>query len=180
VLMDLWSARHWDQPFDSDGRLAAAGQVLPGLLATLMADGYFAAAPPKSTGRDLFNAEWLDRHLQARQLTDVRPVDVMATLAELTACSVAGALLQQMPQARRLLVCGGGAFNAHLMARWRALLPGIAVDGTDAVAVPPDQVEALAFAWLAACRLAGRCASLPTVTGARAARVLGAVYAAPP
>ena len=98
----------------------------------------------------------------------------------LTARSAADALRQAQPGVTRLLVCGGGAFNTHLMGRWRSLLTGVAVDGTDAVSVPPDQMEALAFAWLAACRLHERPASLPAVTGARGGpRVLGAVYIAP-
>ncbi|MCA0240345.1 MAG: anhydro-N-acetylmuramic acid kinase [Proteobacteria bacterium] len=179
VLMDLWMRRAAGQPYDAGGRLAAGGRVLPALLQALQAEPYFALPPPKSTGRDLFHAAWLDARLQAAGAAAARVEDVMATLAELTATSVADALHQQLPQARRLRVCGGGAFNDHLMARWRALLPGVDVATTAADGVPPDQVEALAFAWLAACRLAGRSASLPAVTGARAPRVLGAVYAAP-
>jgi anhydro-N-acetylmuramic acid kinase len=179
VLMDLWMRRVGRQPYDADGRLAAQGQVLPALLSALQAEPYFALPPPKSTGRDLFHAQWLDARLQAAGCSAAPAADVMATLAELTAHSVAEALQRELPQARRLRICGGGAFNGHLMARWRALLPGVDVATTAADGVPPDQVEALAFAWLAACRLAGRSASLPAVTGARAARVLGAVYAAP-
>ncbi len=179
VLMDLWMRRTGGQPYDADGRLAAQGRVLPALLAALQAEPYFALPPPKSTGRDLFHAPWLDARLQAAGCAAVPAADVMATLAELTARSVVEALQRELPQARRLRVCGGGAFNGHLMARWRSLLPGVDIATTAADGVPPDQVEALAFAWLAACRLAGRGASLPAVTGARARRVLGAVYAAP-
>ncbi|MFT3817728.1 MAG: anhydro-N-acetylmuramic acid kinase [Rubrivivax sp.] len=179
VLMDLWMRRVGGQPYDADGRLAARGRVLPALLSALQAEPYFALPPPKSTGRDLFHAQWLEARLQAAGCNAAPAEDVMATLAELTARSVAEALQRELPQAWRLRVCGGGAFNGHLMARWRALLPGLDVATTAADGVPPDQVEALAFAWLAACRLAGRSASLPAVTGARAARVLGAVYAAP-
>lgn len=178
VLMDLWSRRCFDRPFDADGELAAAGRVLPGLLAALRADAYFDRRPPKSTGRDLFHAAWLDTRLQ--QTADgADPRDVMTTLAELTVTTVVDALRAAMPRAAALRVCGGGAFNAHLMARWRTLLPGTEVLSTAADGVPADQVEALAFAWLAACRLAGRTTSLPAVTGAHAPRVLGAVYPAP-
>ena len=179
VLMDLWMHRAAGRPYDAGGRLAAGGRVLPALLQALQAEPYFALPPPKSTGRDLFHAAWLEARLQAAGAAAARVEDVMATLAELTATSVAEALRRQLPQARRLRVCGGGAFNDHLMTRWRALLPGVDVATTAADGVPPDQVEALAFAWLAACRLAGRSASLPAVTGARAPRVLGAIYAAP-
>lgn len=179
MLMDLWSRRHLGRAYDAGGVAAAAGQVAPQLLAALRAEPFFDLSPPKSTGRDLFNADWLDSRLA---LVGPQPsvVDVMATLAELTASCAADDLRRQLPQACRLLVCGGGAYNQHLMARLQALLPAVEVQSTAAVSVPPDQVEALAFAWLAACRMAQRCANLPAVTGAQAPRILGAVYAAPP
>jgi anhydro-N-acetylmuramic acid kinase len=180
VLMDLWCHRCTGQPFDRDGAMAAAGRVLPQLLAALRAEPYFEQPPPKSSGRDLFHADWLQERLQRSGCDAAAPADVMATLAELTAGSVVDALRQHLPGTERLLVCGGGARNRHLMARWQALLPTLGVVTTSADGVPPDQVEALAFAWLAACRLMGRPASLPEVTGARAPRVLGAVYPAPP
>ena len=179
LLMDLWSLRCSGRPYDADGALAASGQVLPGLLAELLAEPFFALAPPRSTGRDLFDAAWLDARLQRTGCAAAAAADVMATLAELTAASVAEALRAHLPAARRLRVCGGGAFNGHLLARLRQRLPGIDLDTTAAAGIAPDQVEALAFAWLAACRMQGRSASLAAVTGARAARVLGAVYAAP-
>ena len=177
VLMDLWSLRTTGRPYDEGGRMAAAGRVHRGLLAALSAEPYFAQPPPKSTGRDLFHAAWLDARLQAAE--GCSPADVMATLAELTAGTVADALKGHLPDAVSLKVCGGGAANEHLMSRWHALLPGVAVGSTADVGVPPDQMEALAFAWLAACRVHGRPASLPAVTGARGPRVLGAVYPAP-
>jgi anhydro-N-acetylmuramic acid kinase len=179
VLMDLWCRRHFDCDYDHGGERAARGQVLPALLSSLLDEPYFSAAPPKSTGRDRFNAAWLDQRLSVRHGTEGEDLDVLATLCELTAITAATELRRHLPQARRLLVGGGGAFNRHLMTRLQARLPGVAVTSTAAAGVPPDQLEALAFAWLAACRLAGRSASLPAVTGARAARVLGALYAAP-
>jgi len=179
LLMDLWCRRHFGRPYDADGALAASGRPIQGLLAAMKADPFFALPPPKSTGRDAFHALWLDQRLHDAGCSAAPPIDVLATLAELTAVTVAEALLAHLPGADKLRVCGGGAFNGHLMARWRALLPGIDLDTTATEGVPPDQVEALAFAWLAACRLAGRTASLPAVTGARGPRVLGAVHAAP-
>lgn len=175
VLMDLWSRRTTGQPYDAGGRLAASGHVLPDLLAALRSDPFFDLAPPKSTGRDLFHADWLDSRLPRG---GAEAKDVMATLAELTACSVVEALHRVLPRLQRLRVCGGGAFNVHLMARLKALLAPVDVQTTDADGLPPDQVEALAFAWLAARRIAGQTASLPAVTGALGPRVLGAVYAA--
>lgn len=173
VLMDLWCERHLGQPFDRDGAWGQQGRVDAALLARLQGEPFFAAAPPKSTGRDLFHAAWLDARVGA-----VAPVDVQATLAELTAWSVAEELRRHAPRAGELLVCGGGALNAHLMARLRSLLPGVAVAPTDGRGLPALEVEACAFAWLAQAFIERRAGNLPAVTGARGPRVLGALYPA--
>jgi anhydro-N-acetylmuramic acid kinase len=138
----------------------------------MSAEPFFARPPPKSTGRDLFNLGWLDAALG--NLAD-RPSaqDVQATLAELTVWAAAEALRRHAPAARRVLVCGGGAFNQHVMNRLASLLAGVAVQTTDAEGVPPDQVEALAFAWLARAFVQRRPGNLPSVTGATGLRVLG-------
>jgi anhydro-N-acetylmuramic acid kinase len=145
-------------------------------LAALLAEPFFERAPPKSTGRDLFDAAWLDARLAGRPAT---AADVMATLAELTARSICTALARDAADLESLIVCGGGAFNEHLLQRLRSLLGGsVTVDSSLAAGVPPEQVEALAFAWLAWAFFARRPGSLPAVTGARGARVLGALYPA--
>lgn len=178
VLMDLWVQRQRNQPYDEDGQWAASGQVDNGLLETLMAEPFMSMAPPKSTGRDLFNAPWLDR-LLAVSAAGLSACDVLATLAEFTARGAIDALRQALPSAQTLLVCGGGAYNGHLMSRLRSLVPdGVEVLGTGHRGVAPDRVEALAFAWLAREHLAGRAGNLPAVTGARGPRVLGALYPA--
>jgi len=176
ALMDYWCQHHLGRPFDEDGRWAATGQVLPALLARLRAESYFAKPPPKSTGRDLFNPNWLAAHLGAE--AQAAPQDVQATLAELSALSCADDLKRHGPASRCLIVCGGGALNRHLLRRLRALLPGIAVESSAAHGLPPLQVEAAAFAWLARATLRRESGNLPSVTGARAARVLGAIYPA--
>lgn len=174
ALMDGWCQQHQGRPFDEDGRWAAGGRVDRALLAVLMAEPFFALPPPKSTGRDLFNAEWLAARLPA----SAGPRDVMATLAELTARAAADALQREAPTTARLVVCGGGAFNAHLMSRLAALLPGTQVQGSALTGIPPDQVEALAFAWLAWAFGERRAGNLVEVTGAAGPRVLGALYPA--
>jgi anhydro-N-acetylmuramic acid kinase len=174
LLMDAWCQQQLGQPFDADGAWAASGRVLPELLARLLAEPYFGRLPPKSTGRDLFGLDWL----RARLAGGEAAVDVMATLAELTARSAVDALRRHAPDTRRLLVCGGGAFNRHLLRRLAALAPGWGVDTTVAAGVPPDQVEALAFAWLARRFVAQLPGNLPAVTGAAGPRVLGALYPA--
>ena len=176
VLMDAWCREQLGQDFDRDGAWAAGGRVIGTLLDRLLADDYFDRAPPKSTGREHFNRAWLDRHLAAAG-QPARPADVQATLLELTARSIADALLRHAGDVRRLVVCGGGAHNTRLMQRLQALLP-CPVEGSAAHGVDPDWVEALAFAWLARQALAGRPGNLPAVTGARREVVLGAIHAA--
>ncbi|MGD9831672.1 MAG: anhydro-N-acetylmuramic acid kinase [Piscinibacter sp.] len=174
ALLDHWVSRHRGEAFDADGHWAAGGQVDAPLLASFQAEPYFEQSPPKSTGRDLFHPDWLARHLDARG--PIAPADVQATLAELTAWACARDLRRHLPTAERLLVCGGGAFNGHLMRRLATLLPGVRVGSTAERGLPPDQVEACAFAWLARAFIHREPASLPSVTGARGARVLGCLY----
>lgn len=179
VLMDLWCRRHLGKPFDADGGWAASGRVAGDLLARLRADPFFALPPPKSTGRDLFHAGWLEQQLQALERPyPLAPADVQATLLELTASVCADDVQRHAAAAQRLLVCGGGARNGVLMARLAALLPGRRVEPSDDAGLPADQVEAVAFAWLAHCCLQRRPGNLPSVTGARGPRVLGAIYPA--
>ena len=121
ALMDHWCQSHIGQPFDAGGQWAASGQVLPELLARLLAEPYFAKPPPKSTGRDLFNPDLAGR--APGHARDAAPADVQATLAELTASACAADLQRHGADSQTLIVCGGGALNDHLMARLRALLP---------------------------------------------------------
>ena len=177
ALMDAWCERHTGQAYDSDGDWAASGRVNPDLLGRMLAEPYFALQPPKSTGRDLFHKDWLDQAVNACDRA-ITPADVQATLAELTARAAVDAIARHASKTRRLLVCGGGAFNSHLMQRLSALAPGVEVSSTATKGVPPDQVEALAFAWLAQRFVDRRPGNLPVVTGARGLRVLGALHPA--
>ena len=180
ALMDAWCRQHLGRDYDDQGAWAASGQVDDALLAALLDEPFLARLPPKSTGRDLFNPGWLAARLQAAggYARALPAADVQATLAELTVRAASQALLAQLPQARRLLVCGGGAYNQHLLRRLAALLPGVAVASTASAGLPPLQVEAAAFAWLARAFVQRRPANCPAVTGALGARVLGALYPA--
>ena len=184
VRMDAWVQLHLGQSYDADGAWGKGGQVNTALLAQMLAEPYFAFPAPKSTGRDLFHMPWLQAQLTRLPVMPAAQ-DVQATLLELTACSVANALLQAMSQTpspllqlSQLVVCGGGAYNGALMARLQALLPAVRVQTSAAYGLEPNQVEAAAFAWLAAQCVRGCALPLPSVTGARAARVLGAIYPA--
>jgi len=175
-LMDAWCAQHTGRTFDAEGAWAATGSPLPALLESLLAEPYFGEAPPKSTGRDLFNPAWLQQHLQA--FGGAAPADVQATLAELTARGCSAALLSHEPGLRRLIGCGGGVFNTHLMRRLQALLPQVQVTSSADWGLPPLQVEAMAFAWLARRAVRREKLQLQSITGAKGARVLGCVYPA--
>ena len=176
ALMDTWCLQHIGQAFDADGAWAAAGRVHGELLAALLDEPYFAQSAPKSTGRDLFNSGWLTWKLE--KFSSVAPVDVQATLTELTASVCATCVKRYGPESSTLIVCGGGAFNSHLMARLQALLPRLKVISSQARGLPPLQVEAAAFAWLARNTLLRKTSSLQEVTGASGARILGAIYPA--
>jgi anhydro-N-acetylmuramic acid kinase len=180
ALMDLWIARHRQLGYDDQGSWAASGKLLEPLLARMLAEPYFQLPPPKSTGRDLFHALWLQTRLAEQAHAD--PADVQRTLCELTACSIANAIADLAPDAKRVFVCGGGAFNGFLLERLATRLQqrglGIAVETTAVLGVPPTEVESLAFAWLARQFMQRQAGNLPSVTGARGPRILGALYPA--
>ena len=176
LLMDHWCHTHTDQAFDQDGRWAASGQVQPALLTHLMAEAFLQLPPPKSTGRDLFNPTWLNERLATH--AGLRPQDVQATLTAFTARASLQALQRHSPLCQRLIVCGGGALNLHLMQQLRTGLADREVVESGAAGLPPLQVEAAAFAWLAQQTVNGQAGNWPAVTGARGARVLGAIYPA--
>ncbi len=176
ALMDHWCQQHTGQAFDSGGQWAASGQVNEGLLKALLDEPYFTKPPPKSTGRDLFNLPWLADKLAG--FDKVAPVDVQATLTELTASACVTCLTSYGVDSRQLIVCGGGAMNTFLLERLQARLQKVTVTTSEAFGLPPLQVEAAAFAWLARKAIRRETGSLPKVTGTRGARILGAIYPA--
>lgn len=176
VLLDAWIGACRGETYDRNGTWAASGTVQQALLDRFLAEPYFAGQGPKSTGRELFNLPWLKTHLAT--LPALRPEDVQRTLLELTARSIVDSLQLAQAGTAELLVCGGGAHNGALMQRLQLLLPNCVVASTAARGVPPDWVEAMAFAWLAHCCLERIPANRPSVTGAQGLRVLGAIYPA--
>jgi anhydro-N-acetylmuramic acid kinase len=170
ALMDHWCQRHTGQTFDHDGAWADTGIVDNDLLARLLTEPYLDRTPPKSTGRDLFNPDWLNHLLVSGIGQSAEPPDVQATLCEFTAA------VCHAPDSGLLIVCGGGARNSSLMRRLQSRLPTASVEPSDTHGLPALQVEAAAFAWLARKTLARETGSLQSVTGARGARILGAIY----
>jgi len=175
VLLDHWFSSHQKGRFDPDGSWAASGCVIEPLLENMLSEPYFNLLPPKSTGRDLFHPSWLSSKLEG--FAHHRPEDIQATLAELTASCCAEAIDGQSTPDAEVLVCGGGAFNLDLMARLSRKLKK-PVRSTAVRGLPPDQVESIAFAWLAKACLSREAGNLSSVTGAKGPRILGAIYPA--
>ncbi len=174
VLLDAWMLRHRHQPFDRDGAWAAGGRVIPLLLERLCGDGFFTRTPPKSSGRDLVNADWLGRQLAG----DENPADVQATLLALTASTISDAISRFCAGADEIYLCGGGARNTALVSLLSKSLAPHKVAATDLLGINAEFVEATAFAWLAQRTMESQPGNLPAVTGARGPRLLGAIYRA--
>lgn len=174
LLLDGWIQLKKGDAYDDAGKWGASGQVIPSLLEQLLAETYFNTPAPKSTGRELFNINWLKEKLNG----DENDEDVQATLHELTAISIANAVQQQEKMADELILCGGGAYNTHLATRITHHLPDCTITSTERYSIDPQLIEAMAFAWLARETLSGRAGNIPEVTGAKRAVILGAIYPA--
>ncbi len=175
MLLDAWIWRQRGVGYDEDGAWGGGGRVILPLLQQMMSDPWFSLPAPKSTGREYFNLGWIERNIAS--FPGVQPQDVQATLAELTALSIAEQVMLS-GGCERLMVCGGGSRNQLLMTRLAVHLAGTQVMSTDEAGIPGDDMEALAFAWLAYRTLSGQPGNLPSVTGARAASVIGAIFPA--
>jgi len=172
TLMDAWIAECKQQPFDKDGDFAATGKTSAALLANLLMDDFFQLAPPKSTGFEYFNLQWLNNQCEKAGITDITDADMQSTLCDLTATSIIRAINQYAAGTDEIYICGGGAHNTILMQRLQALTK-CRVLTTEELGVHPDWVEAMAFAWLAYQNTHQRTGNLPAVTGAKKAVVLG-------
>ncbi len=174
LLMDAWCLHHLGKAYDENGIWAGSGKVIPVLLEKLLMLQYFSLSPPKSTGREVFNLSWVENCLSG----DEKPEDVQTTLLQLTVTTISESVLTYCQNAVEIYLCGGGARNGELVDRLRAALPGKKVELTDVLGVDADWLEAFAFAWLAQQAILGVPGNLPNVTGAKGARLLGAIYQA--
>lgn len=175
ALLDAWMEKHQGARYDADGDWAASGQCLPELLERFRTDTYFRMPPPKSTGFEHFNLQWLEHHLQSLG-SSPEPCHVQATLAALSAQSIAEALREYTKGVDELYVCGGGSHNSYLMELLREAVNEVRVDTTEVLGLPADWVEAAAFAWLAHRALEQRAGNVPSATGARREVILGGIY----
>ena len=173
LLLDHWMQKHFARPFDRGGAMAASAEPDQQLLDALLKEPFFAEPPPKSSGRELFSPAWLERKVGNQKL---KPAVVLATLTRLTAVVIGLAVNRWFSQAADIVVCGGGARNATLLQMFEIECAPRPVLASSTLGVEPDQVEALAFAWLAHAHIAGQPGNVPSVTGARGGRILGALY----
>jgi anhydro-N-acetylmuramic acid kinase len=177
VLLDYWIQLQLEQSYDSNGQWAASGKCNNKLLSYLLDEPYFKQAIPKSTGRELFNSDWLAKKI-ALELNDLSPVDIQATITELTALTIANDINRYASTSNSVFICGGGAHNQHLLNRLQSLLDTKNVSTTESLGLHPDWVEACAFSWLAHRTVNKQSGNLPSVTGAKRPVILGAIYPA--
>jgi len=175
MLLDMWVKRHLNLDYDENGNWARSGALMPELLNKMLEDPYFSMAPPKSTGRDLFNAHWLNLHLNDSKYA---PENVARTLTALSAISIYQAISDFCGDVQQIYLCGGGAKNSLLIEELAACMPDTLISNTDSLGVGTDWAEAIAFAWLAKQCIHGVAMNLSAVTGANGPRILGAVYPA--
>ena len=173
MLLDSWVKLRINLDYDADGKWASTGVVLDSVLSSMLTEPYFALPPPKSTGRDLFSQDWLKTHLQYPHL---RGQDVARTLIALTAHTIHDAIAQDCGDVDEVYLCGGGARNSLLVNSIKDMMNGRMLATTDDLGVGVDWVEAVAFAWLAKQTLYNKPSNLPAATGAKGARVLGAIH----
>ena len=179
MLMDEWHRRHHPHDgnrHDTNGDFAASGTVNAPLLEQLLMHAFIARPPPKSCGREEFALSFLANHVcdnTMRNISDLPPQDAQATFLEFTAKTITDAV--RNVNAPRLFVCGGGSQNKALMRRLEALLPTTSVQSSAAAGLPPQQVEAALFAWLAKCHVRGEPLQTTAVTGGKP-RIAGAYY----
>ena len=176
ILMDYWCRKHRQTAYDQNGDWAASASFDLKLLNDLLKESYFRQAPPKSTGRELFNGEWLERKLKS--YSSLEPEVVQATLCQLTAHCIVAAILDFAPETDAIYISGGGAHNTTLLRAIQAGLQNRKVRKVDELGIGADWVEAVAFAWLAQQTINRQTGSLPEVTGAKGPRILGAIYPA--
>jgi len=191
ALIDLWALNQFDLAFDSNGDIAASGTVNEELLTIMLSDPYFKKSPPKSTGREYFNERWLEHQLalvnnKHAQMT-LTNEDIMATLVQLTAQTICNDLNQytnltpnDKDNCQNLLwAFGGGCRNHSLMNAIKVLLPNWQIKDTSELGIESDYMEAIAFAWLAYCRINLLPSTLPSVTGANNAAISGTLTLPP-
>ena len=171
ILLDHWIKIQHNKNFDNFGKWAKSGKLIEKLLFNFQKDLFFKKLPPKSTGRELFNIDWLNKF----NINDYSPHDVQRTLLELTAVTINKAIQQFCSGFDEIYVCGGGSKNKFLIERLEKII-GVNINTTDKLNIPSQQVEAVAFAWLAKKCVQKQYNNSHTVTGSSGPRILGTIH----
>jgi anhydro-N-acetylmuramic acid kinase len=171
ILLDHWIKIHHNKNFDHIGRWAKSGKLIKALLLKLQKDSFFKKIPPKSTGRELFNIDWLNKFY----VKNYPPEDIQRTLLELTVVTINNAIKMFCSSVDEIYICGGGSKNKFLIERLEEIT-GRNIDTTDKLNIPSQQVEAIAFAWLAKKCIQKKYNNSPTITGASGPRILGTIH----
>ena len=177
-LVDFYTMKFFGLPFDAGGAIAASGKIDDTLLGMMKQIPYFNLKPPKSTGRDFLPSvieRYIEENYKSSVITNERKRDLIRTLTELTAWSIAENIRLFAPETEELIASGGGVHNEFMMERLRKESGNITINDSSFLGIPPDAKEAICFAWLAYCSLAGLPGNLPSVTGASREAVLGSV-----
>jgi len=171
ILLDHWIKIHNNKNFDNLGRWAKSGKLIEDLLLNFQKDSFFKKRPPKSTGRELFNKDWLNKF----GVKNYPPQDIQRTLLELTVVTINDAIKKFCPSGDEIYICGGGSKNKFLVERLEEIT-GVSINPTDKLNIPSQQVEAIAFAWLAKKCILKQYNNSPTITGSSGLRILGAIH----
>lgn len=174
ILLDTWVQDNLNQNYDNNGDWAAAGQSNSELLEFMLDDPYFSTPPPKSTGRETFNKQWIDKVLSA-YAKEISSQDVQATLSELTAISIADEI-KKLIKTGDVIVCGGGVKNKPLMHKLEMQLDSFKVSSSNDYGIDSDALEAFAFAWFAKKTLERKTTDLTSITGSSRPHVMGGIY----
>ena len=171
ILLDIWVKIQRNKNFDNQGRWAKSGKLIEDLLLNFQKDPFFKKRPPKSTGRELFNIDWLNKF----DIKNYPPEDIQRTLLELTAVTINVSIKKFCSSTNEIYICGGGSKNKFLIERLEAVT-GVNIDTTDKLNIPSQQVEAIAFAWLAKKCIQKQSNNSPTITGSSGSKILGAIH----
>jgi anhydro-N-acetylmuramic acid kinase len=171
ILLDIWVKIQRNKNFDNQGRWAKSGKLIEDLLLNFQEDPFFKKCPPKSTGRELFNIDWLNKF----DIKNYPPEDIQRTLLELTAVTINLSIKKFCSSTNEIYICGGGSKNKFLIERLEAVT-GVNIDSTDKLNIPSQQVEAVAFAWLAKKCIQKQFNNSPTITGSSGSKILGAIH----
>lgn len=175
TLMDQWVMQQQQQRYDENAAWASSGTINQALLEKLLEEPWLKRPPPKSTGPELFNLQWLQPYLDD---IDAGPADVQSTLCEFSAVTIANAIAGNASDAQAAVLCGGGAYNPLLVERIQHHLPNLPISDSSHSGIKPEWIEACMFGWLAYRALNGLTGNVPRVTGASHEVILGAIYPA--